>query len=113
MPTKSDRRKHRVFRRTAKGTKMVVKGKKHAKLTCALCQKNLHGVPNGLNNAQRKGKTKTQRRPTGVFAGILCSECRSKVIIETIRVKTGTKKTNDLDLRIKPYVQQLDKKVSA
>jgi ribosomal protein L34E len=111
MPTKSDRRKLRVFRRTAKATRMVVKGKKHAKLTCALCDRALHGVSHGANSSERKTQSKTHKRPTGVFAGILCGSCRSMVIIEAAKTKSGMKPMNEIDLRVKPYVQQLAKKV--
>ncbi len=113
MPNKSERRRHRAFRRTAKETRMYTKEGKTSRVHCALCEKHLHGVPHGKTGAERKRTAKTHKGPSVVFGGILCAACRTRVVIEAVRVKTGMKKTEDLDLRLKPYVKQLDKKVSA
>ena len=113
MPNKSERRKLRSFRKSAKGTKMINVTKKHSKLRCALCDKQLHGVTHGKTSSETKCTSKSAKRPTGAFAGILCGSCRSMVTLEAVKVKAGVKSLSDLDLTVKQYVQQLDKKVSA
>lgn len=111
MPTKSDRRKHRVYRKSAKETRLVVKSGKASNMECALCHARLHGVPHGKKVNALKKLSKTQRRPTAPFAGILCGNCREATVIEAIKVAIGQKKMNDVELRVQPYVQQLKARV--
>lgn len=113
MPNKSDRRKLRGFRKTSKETKMIVRKKKHAKLECALCESPLHGVPHGDTQSKRGKKSKTERRPTGIFGGILCANCRALVFLEAAKIKSGMKDARSMDLALKPYIIQIEKKVDA
>ncbi len=92
---------------------MINVTKKHSKLRCALCDKQLHGVTHGKTSSETKRTSKSAKRPTGSFAGILCGPCRGMVTLEAVKVKSGMKTLNDLDLTVKQYVLQLDKKVSA
>ena len=112
MPTKSDRRKHRVYRKSAKETRLVVKSGKATPMECALCKDMLHGVPHGKKTNALKKLSKTQRRPSVPFAGILCGNCREQVAIETIKVATAQKKFSQVELRIQPYVKQLQASVN-
>lgn len=112
MPTKSDRRKHRVYRRSAKETRLVVKSGKASKMECALCEKPLHGVPHGKKTNALKKLSKTQRRPSAPFAGILCGNCRELAVIEAIKVAINQKKIGEVELRMQPYVSQLKASVS-
>ncbi len=112
MPTKSERRKARAFRRTTKETRMITVDEKHSKHRCALCQNTLSGVPHGKNVAQRKKLSKTQRRPTGMLGGILCGSCRSLIVSETAKVKAEIKQTSEVDLRYQPYITQIEKRVN-
>ena len=92
---------------------MINVTKKHAKLTCSLCDKQLHGVTHGKTSSETKRTSKTAKRPTGPFAGILCGGCRNMVATEAVKVKSGIKEIKDLDLNVKQYVQQLEKRVNA
>jgi len=49
----------------------------HAK--CALCKKELKGVPRDV-----RGLPKTKKRPERPFGGYLCSKCMRKVLKEEI-----------------------------
>lgn len=113
MPNKSERRALRSFRRSTKGTNMITKEKKHAKIRCAICDTVLHGVSHGKSKAGLAKQSKSQKRPTGFFAGILCANCRSMIISETAKVKSGMKTMSETDVRIRNYISQIDKKVSA
>ncbi len=112
MPNKSERRKLRTFRRTAKATRMVTKGKKHKKLRCAICDQVMHGVSHGANRSRMAKLSKTQRRPTGMFGGILCNECKRMIITEMAKVNAGVKKMSDTDISIRPYMKQIEKQVN-
>lgn len=79
---------------------------KSQKKTCALCEKMLHGVPHGQRVAGVKRLSKSQRRPTGLFGGILCSHCRQDVIEEAVRIRTGAKMLDDVLLSEKNFVEQ-------
>ena len=107
MPNKSERRKHRAFRRSAKETRMYTKGKKHKKLKCALCEKNLHGVPHGASRSVVAKISKSQRRPTGAFGGILCNQCKKMIMSESVKVKSRVKKMDNVNIEIRPYIKQV------
>ncbi|MBM3281814.1 MAG: hypothetical protein FJY86_00540 [Candidatus Diapherotrites archaeon] len=111
MPSKSERRKLRGFRRTAKATRMITKGKKHKKLRCANCNAVLHGVAHGANRSRMAKISKTQRRPTGMMSGILCNTCKRIIITEVAKVDAGIKKMSDTDISIRNYMKQIEKQV--
>lgn len=111
MPNKSERRKLRGFRRSAKGTRMVTKGKKHKKLRCAICNDVLHGVSHGASRSHIAKQSKTQRRPTGMLGGIVCNVCKRMLVTEMAKVKSGVKKMSDTQISIRPYLAQIEKQV--
>jgi len=111
MPNKSERRKLRGFRRTAKATRMVTKGKKHKKLRCAICSTVLHGVSHGANRSRMAKQAKSQRRPTGMLGGIVCNTCKRMLVVEMAKVKAGVKKMADTKISIRPYLAQIEKQV--
>ena len=112
MVKPSDRSKKKKFVRTPKGkSKRIVKDKKHGKLKCALCKKQLHGVMHGKTSSERKKGPKTRKRPSVVFGGVLCSECRTKVLEETIKLKENLKTINSIELRLKPFVKQIERRI--
>jgi large subunit ribosomal protein L34e len=79
---------------------------KHAKHKCAHCGKVLHGVPHGKGKSGVSKLSKTERRPSVVFAGILCADCRSVAIQEAAKVKYGLKEKSSIDLKLKKYIDQ-------
>jgi len=58
--------------------------KKPKKAHCANCKKLLHGVPRGIANKIRK-LSKSKRSPNRPYAGMLCSSCTRKKIIENTK----------------------------
>ena len=57
----------------------------------------MHGVPHGKANAKVKKLSKTKRRPTALFAGILCTKCRSLVACEAAKIEAGAKKPKEVE----------------
>ena len=108
MPKRSDRSKKKKFRKKASGKakRVFVRGKT-AKHSCALCEKTLHGVPHGKSPAKVGKLAKTKRRPSGLFAGILCSKCKSKVAEEAAKVSFKGKKPEEVELRLQKYVERV------
>jgi ribosomal protein L34E len=108
MPKKSDRSKKKKFRRKASGKskRVFVKGKT-GKHKCALCERVLHGVPHGKTSAEVRKLSKTKRRPTALFAGVLCSRCRAKAVAEAAKIKAKAKNFSEVELRLQKYVKQV------
>jgi len=108
MPTRSERAKKKKFRRNAKGkSKTVFVKDKAGKHHCAICKAVLHGVPHGKSSAQVRKLAKTKRRPTALFAGVLCTKCRSKAVTEAAKVEAGVKKLENVELRFQKYAEQV------
>jgi len=108
MPKRSDRTKKTKFRKKAigKSERVFVRGKA-GKHLCALCKKALHGVPHGKVGSKVRKLSKTKRRPTALFAGTLCTKCRSLVVEESAKVEAGAKKLDAVELRLLKYVKQV------
>ncbi len=106
MPTPGERSKKKKFRKTITGTKIVYSNKKKArKQTDPITGKKLSGVPHG----KKKGKlniAKSKKKPTSAFGGVLSGESRKKVIEETIKVKLGLKKINEVPIKERKFVKQ-------
>lgn len=108
VPKKSDRSKKKKFRRKASGkAKRVFVKDKPGKHKCALCKKTLHGVPHGKTSAEVRKLSKTKRRPTALFAGVLCGSCRALVVGEAAKAEANAKKFGDIELRLQKYVKQV------
>jgi len=91
--------------KTPKGNIKIRKVKKRPnKAKCPVCRNFLLGV------SSRKG-TKTQRRPSRVFGGMLCNGCVTRVITEAAKVKEGIKPLDRVKLEIKQYVELAAKKM--
>ena len=108
MPNRSERSKKTKFRRVAgsKSKRIFVNGKT-GKHKCALCKGILHGVPHGKTGTEVRKLSKTKRRPTALFAGILCSKCRHLVVMEAAQVEAKAKKFDEVELRLQDYVKQV------
>ena len=77
---------------------------------CHLCHKKLHGVSRQTPIAMSKA-SKSMKRPTALFAGVLCNECRLKAWQEAIKVKLGIKKISDEGILLRPYIDNLLKRL--
>jgi len=106
-----ERVKPRKFRKTPKKTKAYAAEYKPSKHTCALCNSMLHGVPHGKRPSEVRKLSKTERRPTAIFAGMLCSKCRSLILEEAVKVKYGIKSIDDVLIKYRPYVNIAIQKV--
>ncbi|MCD6478401.1 MAG: 50S ribosomal protein L34e [Candidatus Diapherotrites archaeon] len=95
-------RKKKAYRRTPSGkTKIYFKKRKHSSCaSCALCSKKLAGVSNERN------LSKSEKRPSAIFGGVLCNKCRKTVIEEAIKVKQGIKRLEDCEVRLRGYIEQ-------
>jgi len=106
MPNKSERSKKKKFRKmpSGKSKRVFIRGKT-GKHYCALCERVLHGVPHGKKASEVGKLSKTERRPTALFAGVLCGKCRAIVAAEAAKVSSGSKAVEDVELRLQPYVK--------
>jgi large subunit ribosomal protein L34e len=88
MPTPSHRSRtfRRIHKRTPGGkTVMHYVRRKPSKHTCGKCGKVLSGMPRELPYKIR-AMSKSERRPTRVFGGNLCSACSRSAIKAKARV---------------------------
>ncbi len=92
------------FVKVPSGTKVKKIKKRKSKGKDALTGKKLHGVIAG------KRKKKTTKRPSALFGGILTGESRKLVQEEAAKVRVKIKKIEDVDLRLKQYVEIAVKK---
>ena len=80
--------------------------KKASKKKCSLTKAMLHGVPHGKKTAQVRKLSKTQKRPTGMFGGILSASKRKHVFEEAIKVRLGIKPLEAVSLQERNFVEQ-------
>jgi large subunit ribosomal protein L34e len=75
----------RVFRKTP-GNRVVLhyKKRKPQKAKCGSCGAILNGMARELPS-RLKNLSKSQKKPSRVFGGNLCSKCSRKIIIEKAR----------------------------
>ena len=104
MPTPGERAKKKKKKRTAKGSKEYYVRGKTAKHSCAVCAGQLHGVPHGKIMAKVGKMSKTEKRPSVPFGGMLCTKCRRVVAEEKAKLEAGTKKLEEVDFKIKKFL---------
>lgn len=104
--------KHGKSNRRTKRVKGIGKNRLHSaskrsgKKTCALCHAILHGMPHGKRKAGISKLAKSEKRPTGLFGGILCSQCRSHALEDAIGIQTGAKQIEEIGLTERDFVEQ-------
>ena len=106
-----DRRAKTVFRKTPKQTKRVAVKKKTGKCSCSVCGRALHGTPSGKGIAGRGKLSKTQKRPSAMFAGLLCNKCRATVLEEALKIKYAGKKREESSIKLKKLVEEAIKRI--
>jgi large subunit ribosomal protein L34e len=80
MKVPKSKSKRKVFVKTPGGKTIVhYKPKKPKVAHCSNCGDSLKGVIRGTS-AQIKNATKTQKRPTRPYGGVLCSKCTRETI---------------------------------
>ena len=106
-----DRFAKKRFRKTPKQTKRVTAKKKTGKRHCCVCGKIMHGTPSGKNIAQSRRLAKTEKRPSAMFAGLLCNQCRAMVLEEALKIKYAGKKQEESSIRLGKFVEEAMKKI--
>ena len=106
MPKRSERTKKKKFRRRPSGkAEAVYVSGKPGKHHCTLCGAVLHGMPHSKTTAEVGKLSKTQRRPSALFAGTLCTKCRTMIVQEAALLNCGAKQQQDIELRLRKFVQ--------
>jgi ribosomal protein L34E len=89
--------------------KLVILKAKKGKPHCNDCGNKLQGVADDTRKY-----SKTERRPSAIFAGKLCNTCRTHAVEEALKVKTNVKKRDQVNLSTQRYVaeilEQVDKR---
>ncbi|MEM4762504.1 MAG: 50S ribosomal protein L34e [Desulfurococcaceae archaeon] len=79
----------RIIRRTPGGGVLVRYEKRRpSKAKCAICGRELHGVPS-LRPYQLAKLAKTEKRPERPYGGYICPQCLSRGLKEAIRSKVS------------------------
>lgn len=91
-------KRKRLSKRTVIVFKKPVKGKKQ----CALCKERLLGTK---TLAKERKASKSEKRPSRIFGGILCTKCTSYVLNEAVKVKEGVKELSAVKLSVKNYAE--------
>ncbi len=98
--------KKRVRRSQSGVTIALPKPKKPSPAHCALCGRNLAGVPRtGVYETAKYSKT--EKRPQRVFGGVLCANCTETIIREKTRLELGAAEKKEIDLRHWKYIDML------
>ena len=105
MVSPGKRRKQYKNKKTKTTTKREYFKGKHKKTKCAITGKKLAGVPQGTKVELGK-YSKTEKRPSVPFGGVLSGEARAQVFIEMGKVISGIKKMEDVDSKYRTYVKQ-------
>jgi ribosomal protein L34E len=96
--------KKKIRKTPSKKTKIFVRGKP-SKKRCPVTGQTLKGVPHARKCEANKN-SKTERRPSAPFGGVLSSQAREQVFIETGKVVAGVKEIDDVDSKYRKYVKQ-------
>ena len=100
-------KKQKKKRTTSGKTKIVYKKNKPAKKKCALCDRQLHGVPHSKSISEISKLSKTQKRPNVIFGGVLCNKCRENIIREAALVKTKEKKIEEVLIKKRKFTEEV------
>ena len=106
MTNKHERSSEKKFTRTPGGKVTIhfFKGKA-AKHSCALCEGQLHGTPHGRRKSGVGKLSKTERRPSSAFGGVLCGGCREIIFTEAAKIQSNVKDIKDVSMKSKKYVE--------
>jgi ribosomal protein L34E len=99
--------KRKSKRTPSKTTKEYFRGR-NSKPKCAISKKPLQGMTH--EKTKRSKKSKTQKRPSVPFGGILGGKAREKVFTELGKVLAGVKKIDDVDQKYRTFVKQAMKR---
>lgn len=109
MVSPQKRRMQYRHKKTPTGTKREYFKGKHKKIKCAITGQVLSGVPHETKSGLRK-HSKTQKRPSAPFGGVLSGEARAEVFVELAKVVAEIKDIEDVDSKYRKYVKQAMKR---
>ena len=95
-------------RKTPSGNSMEYFKGENSKRICPINKTALLGVTHSQKKAKKQSKT--QKRPSVPFGGVLSSKARENVIIELSKVKAEIKSIDDVDQKYRKYVNQIMKR---
>jgi ribosomal protein L34E len=71
----------------------------------------MQGVPSGKNVSETRKMSKTEKRPTAIFAGILCNKCRATVLEEALKIKYAGKPIEKSSIKTRKFVTEAMNKI--
>ena len=104
MTKPGDKTKKKKKRRVTSGSREYFEREKTSKAVCGLCGSQLHGMPHGKKVSEVSKMSKTEKRPSVPFGGVLCTKCRRMVAEERAKLESGTKQASEIEIRIKKFV---------
>ena len=104
MTAPGEKTKKKKKRKCAKGVHEYFVREKTAKHTCAICQSLLHGVPHGKKKSEVSRMSKTKKRPSVAFGGVLCGKCRRTVAEERAKFENNLKAADEIDFKIMSFI---------
>lgn len=81
---------------------------KNSKRKCPITKKALLGVTH--NQKKAKKQSKTQKRPSVPFGGVLNSKARQEVFVEIGKIISGIKSIEEVDQKYRKFIVQIIKK---
>jgi len=102
MVAPGKRHQKKKFVKVTKSTKEIRFRDSSKGALCGICHKKLQGVPKG----DLRKLSKTEKRPSILFGGVLCNTCRDSVFDDAIMLKVGIVKDSDISFKKKTYVTQ-------
>jgi ribosomal protein L34E len=108
MVRRSDRTKKAKFVKTPSKTKKEYFDEAPKKKRCAITNQVLSGTERNIKPIK---SSKTQRRPSVPFGGILSSKAREIIFTELAKVTAGIKTIEEVDFKHRKYVKQVEKRV--
>ena len=106
--TRANRVKSKKFVRTPKGKISSRRGREaRSRHTCAITKDYLHGTTNKKTNKL----SKTKKRPSVPFGGVLSTKARQRIMEETALAYQGFKTMEQVPLNLRNYVEQALKRI--
>jgi ribosomal protein L34E len=97
--------KRKFVKTPSKTTKVYYRDGKQEK-NCAITGKKLSGT----TSKKASKESKTQKRPSVPFGGILSTKARKQVFTEVGKIKAKIKKIDDVDQKYRKFVKQVLKR---
>ena len=103
VPKNRSRSVRKIVRKTQAGKVAIHyrRRDKEGKHSCAVCGKVIQGVTTA------RGLSRSERVPSRKFAGALCHDCVSHVIVLASRIKGGMLAPTDVEVKYKRYVESV------